>query len=103
MEAFDPYDVLALPPGAGRKAVEVSYATADGTAASGADYEPVATPTVLRFEPGETRTVQLVEIAGRRIIRGGNALATGPVSEEGRKKALEAVKARGFAHQDEEV
>ncbi len=25
MEAFDPYDVLALPPGAGRKAVEVSY------------------------------------------------------------------------------
>ncbi len=57
----------------------------------------------VRFEPGETRTVQLVEIAGARVIRGGNALATGPVSEEGRRKAVEAAKARGFAHQDEEV
>jgi urease subunit gamma/beta len=55
----------------------------------------------VRFEPGETRTVQLVEIAGDRVIRGGNALASGPVSEEGREKALEAVRARGFAHQEE--
>lgn len=57
----------------------------------------------VRFEPGETRTVQLVELAGERVIRGGNALATGPVSEEGRRNALEAARARGFAHQDEEV
>ncbi len=56
----------------------------------------------VRFEPGETRTVQLVEIAGERVIRGGNALATGPVSEEGRRRAVEAARARGFAHQDEE-
>jgi urease subunit gamma/beta len=55
----------------------------------------------VRFEPGETRTVQLVEIAGNRVIRGGNALASGPVSEEGRKKMLEAVRERGFAHQEE--
>jgi urease subunit gamma/beta len=57
----------------------------------------------VRFEPGETRTVQLVEIAGNRVIRGGNALATGPVSELGRRRALDAAKARGFAHQDEEA
>lgn len=57
----------------------------------------------VRFEPGETRTVQLVEIAGGRVIRGGNALATGPVSEEGRARALAAALARGFAHQDEEA
>ena len=57
----------------------------------------------VRFEPGETRTVQVVDIAGGRVIRGGNALATGPVSEEGRRRALEAAKARGFAHQDEEA
>ncbi len=56
----------------------------------------------VRFEPGETRTVQLVEIAGERVIRGGNALATGPVSEDGRRRALEAARDRGFAHQDEE-
>ena len=57
----------------------------------------------VRFEPGETRTVQTVEIAGDRVIRGGNALATGPVSEDGRRKALEAARARGFAHQEEET
>jgi urease subunit gamma/beta len=56
----------------------------------------------VRFEPGETRTVDLVEIAGARVIRGGNALATGPVSEEGRRAAVEAARARGFAHADEE-
>jgi len=28
--------------------------------------------TAVRFEPGETKTVSLIEIAGRRIVRGGN-------------------------------
>ena len=27
--------------------------------------------TAVRFEPGETKTVALVEIAGHRIVRGG--------------------------------
>jgi urease subunit gamma/beta len=31
--------------------------------------------TAVRFEPGESKTVTLVEIAGRKIIRGGNGLA----------------------------
>lgn len=31
--------------------------------------------TAVRFEPGETRSVTLVAIAGRRIIRGGNNIA----------------------------
>jgi urease subunit gamma/beta len=35
--------------------------------------------TAVRFEPGETKTVALVEIAGARIVRGGNAWASGPV------------------------
>ncbi|MGN6644055.1 MAG: urease subunit beta, partial [Verrucomicrobiota bacterium] len=30
--------------------------------------------TAVRFEPGETKTVKLVEIAGKKIIRGGNNL-----------------------------
>ena len=33
--------------------------------------------TAVRFEPGETRTVRLVAIAGRRIIKGGNNIAAG--------------------------
>lgn len=37
--------------------------------------------TAVRFEPGETKSVRLVPIAGARVIRGGNAWATGPVTE----------------------
>ena len=54
--------------------------------------------TAVRFEPGETRTVRLVEIAGRRVIQGGNGLAAGPVSEAGRAAALDRVVAGGFGH-----
>jgi len=35
--------------------------------------------TAVRFEPGETRTVNLIPIAGARVIRGGNAWASGAV------------------------
>ena len=52
----------------------------------------------VRFEPGETKTVRLVGIAGRKVIRGGNNLAAGKVSATGRKAALKRVKSRGFAH-----
>ena len=55
----------------------------------------------VRFEPGESKTVQLVDIAGHRVIRGGNGLADGPVSEEGRAAALERARALGFAHEEE--
>jgi len=37
--------------------------------------------TAVRFEPGETKTVTLVAIAGARIIHGGNAWASGPVDD----------------------
>jgi urease subunit gamma/beta len=55
----------------------------------------------VRFEPGETKTVRLVEIAGHRIIRGGNKLADGTVSPENEKAALSRVKETGFAHLEE--
>jgi urease subunit gamma/beta len=55
----------------------------------------------VRFEPGETKTVRLVEIAGKRVIRGGNNLADGPVSAENENAALSRVKKSGFAHQGE--
>ena len=37
--------------------------------------------TAVRFEPGEIKTVTLVPIAGARIVRGGNAWLSGPVTE----------------------
>ena len=39
----------------------------------------IAAGTAVRFEPGETKSVTLVPIAGARVIRGGNAWASGPV------------------------
>ena len=57
--------------------------------------------TAVRFEPGETKTVRLVEIAGRRVIQGGNGLASGPVCEAGRVAAMRRVEAGGFGHQPE--
>lgn len=55
--------------------------------------------TAVRFEPGETRTVHLVDIAGAKVIRGGNNLADGPVSDAGLKIAMERVQKQGFAHE----
>lgn len=57
--------------------------------------------TAVRFEPGETKTVKLVSIAGAQIIRGGNNLADGPVSPENLREALARAQAGGFAHQEE--
>jgi urease subunit gamma/beta len=48
--------------------------------------------TAVRFEPGETKTVALVEIAGKKVIAGGNNFASGPVSAEGRSRALTKLK-----------
>ena len=38
--------------------------------------------TAVRFEPGETKSVRLVTIGGHRTIRGGNAWASGPVTDD---------------------
>src|SRR5688500_3201885 len=54
--------------------------------------------TAVRFEPGETRTVRLVEIAGERVIRGGNNLADGAVSDTNRMATLARVAAGGFGN-----
>ena len=57
--------------------------------------------TAVRFEPGETKTVDLVPIAGARVIRGGNSLADGAVSDEGLARARTAVRDRNFANHQE--
>jgi urease subunit gamma/beta len=57
--------------------------------------------TAVRFEPGEKKTVSLVDFAGAAVVRGGNALAEGPISEESRARLLAAVSARGFGHAEE--
>jgi urease subunit gamma/beta len=54
--------------------------------------------TAVRFEPGETKTVQLVEIAGHKIIRGGNNLISGTINEERRSQVTRKATERKFAH-----
>jgi urease subunit gamma/beta len=54
----------------------------------------------VRFEPGDTKTVSLVDIAGNRVIRGGNNLADGPVSDELKAVALKRVAEQNFAHEN---
>lgn len=62
----------------------------------------IASGTAVRFEPGESKRVRLVDIAGLRVVRGGNRLAEGPVEEPRRAAvAAEAVR-RGFAHAQEQ-
>ena len=59
--------------------------------------------TAVRFEPGETRTVTLVEIAGHRVVRGGNALAEGAVTAREPSAAAQIASAAGFAHIEEQA
>lgn len=57
--------------------------------------------TAVRFEPGDGRKVQLVPIAGARVIQGGNNLATGRVREEQREIMGAHALANGFQHKEE--
>ncbi|KAL2001679.1 hypothetical protein VTN02DRAFT_1400 [Thermoascus thermophilus] len=54
--------------------------------------------TSIRFEPGDTKTVTLVEIGGNKIIRGGNAIASGKIDLNRADEILERLQAAGFAH-----
>jgi urease len=55
----------------------------------------------VRFEPGDTKTVTLVEIAGKKIIRGGNNLATGIVDSNRLEDILPRLESLGFLHTPE--
>ena len=56
--------------------------------------------TAVRFEPGESKTVSVVEIAGNQVIRGGNNLADGKVDEAGKQAAMQRISDQGFAHKN---
>jgi urease subunit gamma/beta len=57
--------------------------------------------TAIRFEKDQTRSVELVPIAGEQVIQGGNGLASGKVSPENQQKAMEQVLQRGFGHKEQ--
>ena len=51
--------------------------------------------TSIRFEPGDSRMVELTQYGGRRIVFGFNGLVNGSLDEK-RKEALRKAKERGF-------
>ncbi|KAL5015015.1 hypothetical protein ScPMuIL_009285 [Solemya velum] len=59
--------------------------------------------TAVRFEPGETKSVSLVEIGGNKIVRGGNGLCDGPVKAESLPDILQKVTNGGFGNAKQEV
>ncbi|NKB68323.1 MAG: urease subunit beta [Candidatus Latescibacteria bacterium] len=56
--------------------------------------------TAVRFEPGESKTVQLVAVAGNRVVHGGSSLISGQLSEENKAAALERAREGGFLGAD---
>lgn len=58
----------------------------------------IAAGTSVRFEPGDTKTVNLVEIGGKKIIRGGNHVASGVVDLSRHEEILANLQKGGFSH-----
>ncbi len=52
--------------------------------------------TAVRFEPGETREVQLVELAGRKIVHGHNNLTNDQINIHTLDKSLNNAKVKNF-------
>ena len=62
----------------------------------------IAAGTSIRFEPGEKRKVQLVEIAGNKVIMGGNGICNGPVDKSpgNMEKLMKKLTSEGFLHEE---
>jgi urease beta subunit len=53
--------------------------------------------TAVRFEPGDARTVELVELGGSRQVEGLNGLTQGGITESDRARVVALARERGFA------
>ncbi len=54
--------------------------------------------TAVRFEPGDSKTVTLVEIGGSATIHGLNGLTNGPANASTKPMALKRAAEQGFEH-----
>lgn len=61
----------------------------------------IAAGTAVRFEPGDTKTVTLCDIAGARMISGGNRLASAIVDLRRADAIVGQLVERGFGHVSE--
>ncbi|ORY27481.1 hypothetical protein BCR39DRAFT_538206 [Naematelia encephala] len=64
----------------------------------------IAAGTAVRFEPGERKTVSLVQVAGKKFLSGGSGLGAGQFDEAKRNEQVKAaVERAGFGHKKQEV
>lgn len=61
----------------------------------------IASGTSVRFEPGEKKTVELVELGGRKRVFGLNNLCSGGINSENQKKSMERAELAGFCGEGE--
>ena len=61
----------------------------------------IAAGTSIRFEPGDTKTVTCVQIGGKKIIHGGNSIASGLVEGSRADEIVRKLQEGGFAHSPE--
>jgi urease len=61
----------------------------------------IAAGTAIRFEPGDTKTVTLVEIGGAKVVSGGNRLASGPLDLNRVDDIVNSLVAKAFGHTPE--
>jgi len=60
--------------------------------------------TSVRFEPGDTKTVTLVQIGGNQVIKGGNNIASGHIADVSVAQSIvEKLQKGGFLHVPEPV
>ena len=76
---------------AGKKTVNIKV-----RAAAYGYHLDIPSGTSVRFEPGETKEVQLCEFGGTKRIYGLNDLTCGVISEENKQQAIENAKVKGF-------
>jgi urease beta subunit len=57
--------------------------------------------TAIRFEPGESKPVNLVEFAGHKIFKGGNDQVKGSIEESQLDHLIEQMKSEGFQFSEE--
>jgi urease subunit beta len=52
--------------------------------------------TSLRFEPGDSRKVELTEFGGKKIVFGFNSLVNGKLTKKQKKISVSKLKKNGF-------
>jgi len=62
----------------------------------------VPSGAAVRFEPGESKIVELVEIGGQKKVYGAHGLISGDLSDSNRIAALARARERGFSGADHE-